>query len=80
MARVVQPDPRLLAENARDDLADGLRGYDRSPEAKPSPHLWRGVLPTDGAAGEHRIEVRAFDDWQGELRARGSYRLDSARE
>src|SRR3546814_3490626 len=37
MRRVSQPDPRLLVENMRDDLAETLRGYDRSPEAKPSP-------------------------------------------
>ena len=57
-----------------------LRGYDRSPEADPSTHLWRGALPTDLAVGEHRIEVRAFDRWQGEQRAQGSYRLDDAAE
>src|SRR3546814_19245581 len=59
----------------RDDRAETLRGYDRSPEAKPSPHLWRGALPTDLAAGEHRVEVRAFDAWQGEQRAGTTYRL-----
>src|SRR3546814_683128 len=75
MRRVSQPDPRLLVENMRDDLAETLRGYDRSPEAKPSPHLWRGALPTDLAAGEHRVEVRAFDAWQGEQRAGTPYRL-----
>jgi hypothetical protein len=39
MRKVMQPDPALLAENVRDDQADALRGYDRSPEAEPSPHL-----------------------------------------
>ena len=78
MSHVAQPDPRLVIENMNDDLADTLRGYDRSPEAEPSPHLWRGALPTDGAIGEHRIEVRAFDAWQGELRAQTQYRLDTA--
>jgi hypothetical protein len=75
MTRVLRADPRLLIENVRDDLAETLRGYDRSPEAEPSKHLWRGALPTDLALGEHRIEVRAFDDWQGEQRASTSYRL-----
>jgi hypothetical protein len=75
MAKVSQPDPRLLVENMRDDLAEELRGYDRSPEAKPSAHLWRGALPTDLAAGKHRVEVRAFDAWQGEQRASTTYRL-----
>lgn len=78
MVKIAKPDPRLLAENAKDDVADRLRGYDRSPEAEPSPHLWRGALPTDLPAGEHRVEVRAFDAWRGELRARTRYRLEDA--
>ena len=79
MRKVLQPDPWLLAENARDDQADTLRGYDRSPEAEASHHLWRGALPTDLAAGEHAVEVRTFDPWRGELRARTRYRLQEAR-
>jgi hypothetical protein len=78
MEKVVQPDPRLLAENMRDDETDALRGYDRSPEAKPSQHLWRGTLPTDLAVGDHRIEVRVLDPWRGEARASRSYRLQQA--
>lgn len=78
MKRVEQPDPSLLVENMRDDLADALRGYDRSPEAEPSHHLWRGALPTDLAEGEHRVEVRAFDRWRGETTAHTSYRLQTA--
>ena len=78
MRKVLQPDPRLLSENRRDDEADRLRGYDRSPEAQISHHLWRGALPTDLAVGQHGIEVRAFDRWQGEQRAATSYRLEDA--
>lgn len=75
MRRTLAPDPRLALENALDDLAEQPRGFDRSPEARPSTHLWRGALPTDLPAGEHRVEVRAFDRWQGEQRAWTSYRL-----
>ncbi|CAN4279653.1 calcineurin-like phosphoesterase C-terminal domain-containing protein [Pseudoxanthomonas sp. LjRoot125] len=75
MKRVEQPDPRLLAENMRDDAAGALRGYDRSPEAEASQHLWRGALPTDLDVGEHAIEVRVFDRWRGEQSAKTSYRL-----
>ena len=78
MKRVSQPDPRLLAENVRDDNAEALRGYDRSPEATPSTHLWRGALPTTLEVGEHAVEVRAFDAWRGELKASTTYRLDDA--
>ena len=78
MKRVEQPDPWLLAENVRDDEAEALRGYDRSPEADASTHLWRGALPTTLAAGLHRVEVRAFDPWQGLQTADTSYRLVDA--
>ncbi|MFT3756633.1 MAG: calcineurin-like phosphoesterase C-terminal domain-containing protein [Pseudoxanthomonas sp.] len=78
MKKVVQPDPRLLVENAKDDAADDLRGYDRSPEATPSQHLWRGALPTDLAPGEHKVEVRANGRWLGERIAGTTYRLQPA--
>ncbi|WP_449445963.1 calcineurin-like phosphoesterase C-terminal domain-containing protein [Thermomonas brevis] len=75
MKKVLQPDPNLMAENRRDDEATELRGYDRSPEAEASPHLWRAALPTKLAAGEHRIDVRAFDRWRGEVGASTTYSL-----
>lgn len=78
MRRVERVDPWLAAENARDDAAPALRGHDRSPEATPSPHLWRGTLPTDLAVGEHDVEVRVTDPWQGEQRARTRYRLQAS--
>lgn len=75
MVHVAAPDPRLLVENVRDDLADALRSFDRSPEADPSPHLWRGALATRLPPGEYRVEVRAFDDAGDEQRASLKYRL-----
>ncbi len=78
MKKVLQPDPALLVENVRDDLATELRGYDRSPEAKPSQHLWRGALPTDLPVGEHRVEVKASDRWRGTLADEAVYRLEEA--
>ena len=78
MRKILQPDPALLAENMRDDAAETLRGFDRSPEAEPSQHLWRAALPTNLAIGEHRVEVRAFDRWRGENSAFTTYRLDAA--
>ena len=80
MQRVIQPDPVLVAQNVADDASDALRGYDRAPEADPSTHLWRGTLPTDLPSGEHRVQVRAFDRWQGEQHAQTRYRLDDADE
>lgn len=80
MRKVERADPRLLVENVLDDRAESLRGYDRSPEAANSSHLWRGALPTTLAAGEHRVEVRSFDRWRGELSASLTYRLEDAAE
>ncbi|MCC4605086.1 calcineurin-like phosphoesterase C-terminal domain-containing protein [Xanthomonas campestris] len=77
MKRQERPDPRLLAESVRDDAADALRGYDRSPEATPSTHLWRGALPTRLAVGEHTVEVRASLP-TGQYSARTVYRLQRA--
>ncbi|HEY0332403.1 MAG TPA: calcineurin-like phosphoesterase family protein [Stenotrophomonas sp.] len=77
MKRVVQPDPRLQAENVRDDEADHLRGYDRSPEATPSAHLWRGALPTDLPVGQHEVQVRARLPAR-EVTAMTGYRLETA--
>lgn len=75
MQKVARADPRLQVENALDDTAADLRGFDRSPEAVESSHLWRGTLPTDLATGEHRIEVRAYGDDGHEHRAQARYRL-----
>lgn len=75
MKKVQLPDPNLIEENMRDDMTTTLRGFDRSPEAAISPHLWRGALPTKLAAGEHRVEVRAFDRWRGEVSASTTYEL-----
>ncbi|SIQ98132.1 calcineurin-like phosphoesterase C-terminal domain-containing protein [Solilutibacter tolerans] len=78
MRKVMQPDPVLVAENFRDDQADALRDYDRSPEAAPSPHLWRGALPTDLAVGAHQVEVRASLQAGAVHSGTVSYRLDDA--
>lgn len=75
MKRVVAPDPALLALNARDDATETLLSFDRAVTAEPVEHLWRGTLPTHLDAGEHAIEVRAFDRWTGEHRASTRYRL-----
>jgi hypothetical protein len=78
MRRTLQADPWLLAENVRDDEAEALRGFDRSPEATPSTHLWKGTLPTDLSADTHRVQVRANIAGFGTAESSTSYRLDAA--
>lgn len=78
MTQVRQPDPRLLLENAADDVAPRLRGHDRSPEATASPHLWRGALPTHLPAGTHEVQVRARQPDGSVFEARTHYTLQPA--
>ncbi|MEO8161767.1 MAG: calcineurin-like phosphoesterase C-terminal domain-containing protein, partial [Arenimonas sp.] len=78
MSRELKPDPAVLAENALDDAAPALRGYDRLPEAATSTHLWRGTLPTNLDVGTHAIEVRARLEGFGSASARTSYQLRDA--
>ena len=80
MQRIEQPDPRVVAENMRDDQAEALRGYDRLPEASASAHLWRAALPTKLQAGEHRVTVRALGTTPGRQfdTAETTYRLMDA--
>ncbi len=77
MKKVLRPDPWLLAQNVADDTSAVLRGYDRSPEASPSSHLWRGALPTTVEVGEHVVEVRARLD-SGQVSAQTRYALQHA--
>ena len=78
MVHTLQADPGLLAENALDDAAQSLRGFDRSPEASPSAHVWRGTLATDLHAGSHKVSVRANIEGYGLAQASTDYRLDDA--
>nr|WP_245156350.1 calcineurin-like phosphoesterase C-terminal domain-containing protein [Lysobacter solisilvae] len=79
MSRAVQADPRVTAQNMLDDAAPKLRAFDRAPEATASQHLWRATLPTDLAAGEHRVDVRAsgINARRPAEHASWTYRLDS---
>jgi hypothetical protein len=77
MQRVNRADPRVLALNLQDDASPALTGYDRTPEATISSHLWRFSLPTNLALGEHRIRVRAIDAWLGEVSEEAIYRLEA---
>jgi 3',5'-cyclic AMP phosphodiesterase CpdA len=78
MAKVERGDPALQVENALDDVATQLRGFDRSAEAAPSTHLWRGALPTDLAVGGHRVQVRAKGFWVGAVEGSTTYRLEES--
>lgn len=75
MQRVADPDPALVALNLADRQADHLRSFDRAVMAVPTQHLWSANVPTDLAAGEHRIEVEATSRFEGTTRASTAYQL-----
>lgn len=75
MKRVMQYDPNVLAQNSADAKENVLLSYDRIPEATLSTHLWRFALPTNLSVGEHKITVRASDNWLGDVEQTTSYRL-----
>lgn len=75
MERVDALDPQLAMINVDDARAEGLRSFDRAVLAQPVMHLWAANVPTDLAAGEHRVEVRARSRFEGEMTAATSYRL-----
>ncbi len=58
MERVTLADPAFVAEKEREtSLAD--RTWIDLPGAHPTPHIWRGMLPTTLSVGTHMIQVRA---------------------
>ncbi|MBD1432051.1 calcineurin-like phosphoesterase C-terminal domain-containing protein [Sphingobacterium sp. DN00404] len=75
MMPVRTSDPAYLAELYPWDNLDTLLPGRRPTDAMPSAHLWRVSLPVDLAVGEHRIRVRATDDYGNTYEASSSYRI-----
>ena len=57
MERITIADPAYLAEKAREELLSDRRWIDL-PGPHPTPHMYRGMLPTGLPLGTRRIEVR----------------------
>ncbi len=77
MARIDAADPALLALNVEDARAPALRSRDRAVTAALSPHVWHVRVPTTLGEGEHVVEVRAISEYEGEVRARTAYTLQT---
>lgn len=75
MSYTEAPDPGYQWLLFRWDTADELLPGRRPSNAVDSRHLWHGSIPTNLAAGEHRIEVRATDRYGRTFTQQGSYRL-----
>lgn len=58
MQRITVADPNYLAEKSREDALAG-HPWTELPAAHKTPHMYRGMLPTNLAPGTHKIEVRA---------------------
>jgi hypothetical protein len=61
MAYVETMDPAFLSTLFKFDQSKELLSGRRPSNAEASTHLWRGNIPSNLAAGEHQIEVKAVD-------------------
>ena len=68
-------DPGFVASLYRWDTTEQLFPGRRPSRAVVSTHLWRGPIPTDLPAGDHRIEVRATDMFGRTFTQQSSYQL-----
>jgi hypothetical protein len=57
MEQVTLPDPAFLAEKLREQALSDRTWVDL-PEPHPTPHLWRGMLPTNLLDGSHLIQIQ----------------------
>ena len=76
MKHVREQDPAYEASVYAYDTADELLDGRRGSNPIPSTHLWRGDIPAKLSPGEHRIEVRATDQFGKTHTGTSSYRLD----
>ena len=60
MERITIVDPDFVAEKEREQKLEN-RSWTDLPGAHPTPHIWRGMLPTTLSPGTHMIEVRSVD-------------------
>jgi 3',5'-cyclic AMP phosphodiesterase CpdA len=57
MEQVTLPDPAFVAEKSR-ELSLSDRPWVDLPEPHSTPHVWRGMLPTDLVDGSHLIQIQ----------------------
>lgn len=62
LERAAVPDPYVLKMKALEESATPPPGR-RLPNPVTSPHIWRGMLPTDPEPGTHLIRVRTTDQF-----------------
>lgn len=63
MTKTAVPDPGLVAVLEREKAVLELKkdAWIAPPKARPSPHIWGAMLPTELTEGTHAIEVRTTD-------------------
>ena len=60
MEQITIDDPAYLAEQARElKLTD--RTWTELPKAHSTPHMYRGMLPTELPVGTHMLEIKSID-------------------
>lgn len=75
MERLTTEDPNYVAETVR-EAALGDKAWVGLPAPRATPHMYRGLLPTDLAPGTHQIEIRASDLHAPEVVGTRIFRLE----
>lgn len=80
MKYVEEQDPAYEASVYEWDTTDALMPGRRSSNPIPSTHLWRGDIAAKLELGEHKIEVRATDQFGKTVMGMSSYRLEELKQ
>ncbi len=64
MNYIEEIDPSYATEVHECDLTEELIPKRRSSNPIESKHLWRGKIPTNLDIGEHKIEIKATDQFR----------------
>jgi len=77
MDYVEEIDPSYATEVYEWDLTEELIPGRRSSNPIESKHLWRGKIATNLEIGEHKIEIKATDQFGKTYTETSSYRLEN---
>lgn len=76
MNYTIEPDPSYRHIIHKWDFTEELLPGRRPGEAKACFHLWKAILPSNLAAGEHQIEIQVTDSFGNTHEGKSSYRIE----
>ncbi len=77
MRLVAAPDPDIFSNVLAQDRSTNLLSGGRVGEPMLSPHIWKYILPTNLAVGEHQIEIKGQDIFAEPLTIQTTYKIET---